>query len=260
MNLAPLLQLAVEVAVDAGQLLLARQQQALDTTMKTSATDPVTAADRASEALITRRLLAARPDDSLLGEEGASQTGTSGIRWVIDPLDATVNYTYHLPHWCVSIAAEDDDGPIVGVVHDPTRKEVFAAMRGGGATLDGSPIAVTDVTTLEQTLVATGFAYDPAVRVARGADIADLVGRVRDLRRTGSAALDLAYVAAGRVDAYFEFGLQPWDWAAGRLLVTEAGGVTSFVERDLAGAPRQGLVAGGAAAYDGRTALLAWRP
>lgn len=253
---AALLDLAVEVALDAGQVLLAHRDRTLDVTTKTSATDPVTQADRASEELIARRLLAARPDDGLLGEEdAANRPGTSGVRWVVDPLDATVNFTYRLPHWCVSIAAEDDDGPLAGVVHDPVRNEVFAAARGRGATLDGDAITVTGVTDAARTLVATGFAYDPAVRVDQGRDLADLVTRVRDVRRGGSAALDLAYVAAGRVDAYVEFGLQPWDWAAGRLLVTEAGGVVSTHQRVLGGQPRPGVVAGGRAAHD---ALVAW--
>lgn len=251
-----LLALAVEVALDAGQLLIAHRDRVLDVVAKSSDTDPVTQADRASEELIARRLLTARPDDGLLGEEDAdNRVGSSGIRWVVDPLDATVNFTYRLPHWCVSIAAEDESGPLVGVVHDPTRNEVFAAHRGGGATLDGEPVHVSDVDDLGHTLVATGFAYDPAVRVDQGRDAADLLRHVRDLRRTGSAALDLAYVACGRVDAYVEFGLAPWDWAAGRLLVTEAGGVVSTHRRRLGGDRREGLVAGGVAAHD---AVVHW--
>lgn len=248
---AALLALAVEVALDAGQVLVAHRDRVLDVVAKTSDTDPVTQADRASEDLIARRLLSARPDDGLLGEEDAdNRAGTSGIRWVVDPLDATVNFTYRLPHWCVSIAAEDADGPLVGVVHDPLRREVFAAERGGGATVNGTSMAVTDVDDLRHTLVATGFAYDAEVRAAQGRDAADLLTRVRDLRRGGSAALDLAYVAAGRVDAYLEFGLAPWDWAAGRLLVTEAGGVVTSVSRTFAGRELDGLVAGGRGAHD----------
>ena len=251
-----LVELAVEVALDAGQVLLAHRDAVLEVATKTSATDPVTQADRASEELIARRLLDVRPDDGLMGEEDAdNRPGTSGIRWVVDPLDATVNYTYRLPHWCVSIAAEDAAGPMVGVVHDPVRNEVFAAARGRGATLDGAPMHVTDTDRLARTLLATGFAYDPAVRADQGRDAADLLTRVRDLRRGGSAALDLAYVAAGRVDAYLEFGLQPWDWAAGRLLVTEAGGVVTTHRRTLGGAPREGIVAGGPAAA---AALADW--
>ncbi len=255
-DLRVLLELAVEVALDAGQVLVAHRDEVLEVATKTSDTDPVTQADRASEELIARRLLRVRPDDGMMGEEDAdNRPGTSGIRWVVDPLDATVNYTYRLPHWCVSIAAEDDAGPLVGVVHDPVRKEVFAAARGQGATLDGAPIRVTATDELARTLVATGFAYDPDVRADQGRDAADLLTRVRDLRRGGSAALDLAYVAAGRVDAYVEFDLQPWDWAAGRLLVTEAGGTVTTHRRTLGGTPRDGIVAGGPAAA---AALAAW--
>jgi myo-inositol-1(or 4)-monophosphatase len=250
---------AVEIAVDAGQILLAQRDRALEVGTKSTATDPVTAADRASEGLISRRLATARPDDGLLGEEGASRRGTSGIRWVVDPLDATVNYTYGFPHWCVSIAAEDDDGPVAGVVHDPLRRELFVAGRGLGAVLEDRPLKVTDVATLDRTMVATGFAYDPDLRAVQGREAADLLGLVRDLRRAGSAALDLAYVAAGRVDAYYEVGLQPWDWAAGRLLVTEAGGVVTTKRRTLAGGTRDGLVAGGRAAHDHLVAWLASR-
>lgn len=251
-----LLALAIEVALDAGQVLIAHRDRVLDVVSKSSQTDPVTQADHASEDLIARRLLSARPDDGLLGEEDAdNRRGTSGVRWVVDPLDATVNFTYRLPHWCVSIAAEDDEGPLVGVVHDPLRNEVFAAHRGGGTTLNGERVRVTEVDDLAHTLVATGFAYDPDVRADQGDDAADLLRHVRDLRRAGSAALDLAYVACGRVDAYVEFALAPWDWAAGRLLVAEAGGVVSMHERHLGGAPREGLVAGGATAHD---AVVDW--
>lgn len=255
-----LLALAVEVAADAGQLLLAHSEQVLEVRTKTSATDPVTEADDASERLIVRRLLAARPDDGILGEEGASRSGSSGLRWVVDPLDATVNFTYGLPHWCVSIAAEDDRGPVVGVVADPGREEVFAAARGHGATCNGRAIAVTDVPALDRALVATGFSYDPDVRDQQGRDVAALLPRVRDVRRAGSAALDLAYVAAGRLDGYYEFGLQPWDWAAGRLLVTEAGGTVSSHRRRLAGTVREGVVAGGATAHDAIASWLGERP
>lgn len=255
-NLASLLDLAVDVAVEAGRVLLDHRGRTLHTQTKTSATDPVTAADHASERLITSRLLAARPDDGMLGEEAADdRRGTTGIRWVVDPLDATVNFTYGLPHWCVSIAAEDEHGSLVGVVHDPVRGETFRASRGGGAWLDRHPLAVTTVDGLDRTLVATGFAYDPAVRVDQGRLVADLLTHARDIRRGGSAALDLAYLAAGRVDAYYEFGLAPWDWAAGRLLVTEAGGVVSEHRGVLGGQERTGIMAGGRAAHD---LLVAW--
>lgn len=251
-----LLRLAVSVAEEAGALLLDFQRQRLTIETKTSDTDPVSEADRASEQLVVDRLTAARPDDGILGEEAAGDRGgTTGLRWVIDPLDGTVNYLYGIPQWCVSIAAEDGEGPLVGVVHDPSRGETFAAQRGAGAHLGERRLAVNEVADLGRTLLATGFAYDPAVRADQGADAASLLRHVRDLRRAGAAALDLAWVAAGRLDAYLEFGLQPWDWSAGRLLVEEAGGVVSLHQRRLGGQERQGLLAAGRTAHE---ALAAW--
>lgn len=252
-----LLALAVEVAHEAGALLREfADGRALRVETKTSATDPVSEADRASEDLIARRLLTARPDDGMLGEEdAANRAGTSGVRWVVDPLDGTVNYLYGIPQWCVSIAAEDADGGLVGVVFDPSRDETFAARRGGGATRNGAAITVSEVTDPAHMLMSTGFAYDPVVRAEQGVMAADLLTRVRDLRRGGAAAIDLAWTACGRHDGYAEFGLQPWDWAAGGLLITEAGGRVSTRERSFDGATKPGLVAGGAHAHD---VLAAW--
>lgn len=257
-----LLALAVEVAEAAGDLLCRYQRDrdgvgVLSVATKTSATDPVSEADEASERLIVERLLAARPGDGVLAEEEqGNQSGTSGVRWIVDPLDGTVNFLYRIPQWCVSVAAEDEQGPLVGVVHDPSRGETFAAARGGGTHLDGRRLRVNRPEDPERTLVATGFSYDPALRAVQGRLTADLVGRVRDIRRAGSAALDLAWVAGGRIDAYVEFGLSPWDWAAGRILVTEAGGVVSEREEHLAGAPRTGLVAGAPRTHERLTAWL----
>jgi myo-inositol-1(or 4)-monophosphatase len=142
----------------------------------------------------------------------------------VDPLDGTVNYLYGYPAWCVSVALEDGHGARLGVIRDPARDETFTAERGGGAWLNGSALAVTGKDRLDTALIATGFGYDPAVRAAQAEAVARVLPRVRDIRRGGAAALDMAWLAAGRLDGYYERGLNPWDWAAGKLLVTEAGG------------------------------------
>ncbi len=237
---APLLDLAESVAREAGRLLLERfRRPATGVDSKSSATDPVSDADRDAETLIRSRLLAARPDDGLLGEEGSSIAGGSGVRWVVDPLDGTVNYLFGLPEWAVSVACEDEHGTLVGVVHIPTRGETFTATRGAGARLDGAPIAVSGASELASALIATGFSYVAEVRRAQAAALATILPSVRDIRRGGSAAVDLASVACGRVDGFYEVGLNPWDLAAGALLVREAGGLRDARRRRLgAGAPR----------------------
>lgn len=241
-----LVHLAEEAARAAGETLLRHRSLNLTVDTKTSATDPVSEADRAAEALIAEILLGARPDDGFLAEEAtANRRGPSGLRWVVDPLDATVNYLYGLPHWCVSIALQDATGDgVVGVVYDPVKNECFRAWRGGGAWLGDKRLSVNHPMSLAATLLATGFAYDAKVRRDQGRDLAVLIELVRDVRRGGSAALDLAYVAAGRVDAYVEFGLERWDWAAGRLLVAEAGGEVRERTRQLGEATLQGMIAG----------------
>lgn len=158
----------------------------------------------------------------------------------MDPLDGTINYLYGYPAWSVSVALEDEQGGLLGVVHDPARGETFRAVRGAGARLDGDPIAVRDHDRLETALVATGFGYASELRAAQAEALAGILPRVRDIRRGGSAALDLAWLACGRLDGYFERGLKPWDWAAGRLLVTEAGGAVE----ELGGEP-YGMAAAG---------------
>jgi myo-inositol-1(or 4)-monophosphatase len=234
-------------------------RRALDVDTKTSDTDPVSEADRASERLITESLAAAQPDDGILGEEEADRRGTTGRRWVIDPLDGTVNFLYGIPAWCVSIACEDETGGLVGVVHDPIREETFAAHRGGGATLNGVAVQVSAVRSLEHALVATGFSYGPEVRSAQGGWAADLLGQARDLRRVGSAAIDLAWTAAGRVDGFYEFGLSRWDYAAGLLLVREAGGIASESTGTVAGVTGSLVVAGGSEVHDALATWLAER-
>lgn len=252
-----LLGLAARIAEEAGGLLLDyASRRDLDVETKTSATDPVSEADRAAERHITSAILAERPDDGILGEEDAdNRAGTSGLTWVVDPLDGTVNFLYGIPAWCVSIACRDPEGGLVGVVHDPNRAETFAARRGGGATLNGRPIAVNEVADLSRALIATGFSYGAEVRSVQGAWAADLLGRARDLRRGGAAALDLAWTAAGRHDGFYEFGLKPWDLAAGALLVEEAGGRCSSREIDVAGRSGVLAAAAGPAVHD---QLVAW--
>lgn len=262
---AVLADLARAVAEEAGALLLGYARRLADGEdlgigTKTTATDLVSEADRASERLIAQRLAAARPGDGFVGEEGeAARSGSSGLRWVVDPLDGTVNFLHGIAAWCVSIAVEDDDGPVAGVVRQPTTGDSFVATRGEGAWLGERALRVSDTGSLDRVLLATGFGYDPAVRATQGAEIADLLPRVRDIRRAGAAALDLAWCASGNVDAYYEVGLQPWDWAAGRLLVTEAGGVVTAHPRTVAGHEVTALVAGGPAAHDALAAWLAER-
>jgi myo-inositol-1(or 4)-monophosphatase len=229
-----LLDLAVDVAREAAALVArGRDTAADDVDRKSSPTDVVTAVDRASEELIVTRLLDARPDDGTLGEEGAARPGTSGVRWVIDPIDGTVNFLYGLPVYAVSIAAEVDGEVRAGVVLNAASGELFTATLGGGAYLSApgaaGPVrlAASGPVSLEQTLVGTGFSYRVEERRTQGAVAAQLLTRVRDIRRLGSSALDLCSVAAGRLDAYYERGLKPWDHAAAGLVAAEAGVVLS---------------------------------
>ena len=238
MSLEGDLALAERVARAAGELLLERfRRPASGLEAKSTATDPVSDADREAEALIERLLLGERPGDGLLAEEGASASGSGegGRRWIVDPLDGTVNFLYGHAAWAVSIALEDAGGLAVGVVHDPARSETFSAARGGGCRLNGAPVRVSGASALDTALVATGFGYAAERRAEQAAQLVQILPRVRDIRRAGSAALDLAWVAAGRLDGYWERGLKPWDWAAGRLLVEEAGGATQWLDGEPAG-------------------------
>jgi myo-inositol-1(or 4)-monophosphatase len=224
-NATELMAVAERCAREAGALLLDHARRApVAVESKSTLTDMVSAADRASEALLVSRLTALRPDDGLIGEEGAHRDGVSGLCWVVDPLDGTTNYLYRLPQWAVSVAVEDASGPVAGCVFDPGRGEAFTAARGAGAWLDGAPIRVSGTETLRNALIGTGFGYAADLRRAQATHAVQVIGEVRDLRRAGSAALDLAWVACGRLDGFYETGIMHWDWAAGRLLVTEAGG------------------------------------
>jgi myo-inositol-1(or 4)-monophosphatase len=245
------LELAERAARAAGDVLMERfGGPARGLGHKTSDTDLVSDADRAAEKVIRELLEAERPEDGLIAEEGSRQAAESGRRWVVDPLDGTVNFLYGMPHWAVSIALEDGEGAAAGVVFDPTRGECFRALRGGGGELNGKPIHVRDGQPLERAMVATGFSYQPERRTAQAEVAARLLPHVRDIRRAGAAALDLAWLAAGRLDGYYERGLSPWDWAAGRLLVEEAGGAV----QQMPGEPL-GLVAAAPALLDELAAL-----
>jgi myo-inositol-1(or 4)-monophosphatase len=223
-NPQDLLKLAVEVATEAAELIVERRRGTITVAdTKSTATDIVTAVDRESEELIRARVLAARPDDSFLGEEGDDVNGSSGVRWVVDPIDGTVNYLYDLPTYAVSIAVEYDGQTVAGVVVDAPKGEVFTATLGGGAFLDGKPIQVSDCPELSKALVGTGFGYDPDRREVQAEVVRQLIGKVRDIRRIGVGAIDLCYVACGRLDAVYERGLNPWDYGAGALIASEAG-------------------------------------
>ena len=218
--------LAQAIARETGALLRERFAAAehRGVSSKTTDTDLVSQADLDAEALIRRRLEAERPDDAILGEEGGAADGSSGRRWVVDPLDGTVNYLFGIPQWAVSIAVQDAAGNgLAGVVYDPMRDECWSATADGPATLDGEEIRASSCDRLGLAMVATGFGYDPAVRASQVAIVARLLPLVRDIRRLGSAALDLVWAAAGRYDAYFERGVQPWDVAAGGLIASRAG-------------------------------------
>ncbi|MEZ4453944.1 MAG: inositol monophosphatase family protein [Nannocystaceae bacterium] len=265
-----LLSFAIEAARDAGTALLARFEGDFEVETKSSAVDLVTTADREAEALIVDRIRANFPDHAILAEEGGAIVGddapASGIQWIIDPLDGTTNFAHGIPHFCVSIAMWEGGQPRVGVVHDPCRNETFFAHRGHGAVLETPRgphrhLAVRGGDRLNDALLATGFAYHRGQGGPDNlAELCRMVPRIRGIRRAGSAALDLAYVAAGRLDGYWEHSLSPWDTAAGALLVAEAGGVMSRID----GGPwtpwERSVVAVGPALRDPLLAALAEAP
>ncbi len=219
-----LLALARDVAVEAAELVTARRREGVSVAAtKTSPTDVVTEADRAAERLIHERLLEARPDDGFVGEEGGDATSRSGVTWVVDPIDGTVNFLYGIPQYAISIAARVDGEVVAGVVLDVAKGEIFTATRGGGAWSGQQRLQVRDVAPMAERLVATGFHYERPVRLLQAQAVATMLAEIRDVRRLGSAALDLCAVAAGRLDAYVEEGLHEWDLAAGGLVAEEAG-------------------------------------
>ena len=221
-----LLALAEEAARLAGGLLAERFGAEVAVASKSTPTDLVSAADVAAEQAIRELLTQRRPEDELLGEEQGGSTAAlepGRVRWVFDPLDGTVNFLFGIPQWCVSVACEDEDGALAGVIFDPLRDELFTAARDAGPHLNGRAVAASPPRPLPEALVVTGFAYDAAVRSEQAAIVAALLPEARDVRRMGSAALDLAWLAAGRYDAYFERTVKPWDIAAGVLMCRRAG-------------------------------------
>ncbi|MEI6622662.1 MAG: inositol monophosphatase family protein [Actinomycetes bacterium] len=218
-----------EAAAVAGGVLVKDRPQVLTVDSKSCATDVVTQMDRRCEELLVSMLLDGRPDDAVLGEEGADRVGTSGVRWVIDPIDGTVNYLYGLPYWAVCVGIELDGEPVAGVVHLPEFGETYVAWAGHGAWLRVAggerQLQVNQVQDMSLALVATGFGYSVSRRESQAAVVRHVVPKVRDIRRQGSAAVDLCWLAAGRVDAYYERGLHPWDLCAAGVVAREAGAV-----------------------------------
>jgi myo-inositol-1(or 4)-monophosphatase len=242
LDLHPLAHAAWRAGWAAGAFLRDERPSVLQVDTKSSPTDAVTVMDRRAESMIFTALLADRPDDGTLGEEGGQRSGTSGTRWIVDPLDGTVNYLYGLPLWGVSIAAEVQGVMTVGVVILPEVDEAFVGILGEGAwRIAGGQahrLRSTDRTVLGESLVSTGFGYDAQRRRAQGAVVAGVLPLVRDVRRTGCAVADLCWLAAGRLDAHYERGLNPWDVAAGGLIAAEAGAIVTGI----AGGEVAGLV------------------
>jgi myo-inositol-1(or 4)-monophosphatase len=243
--------LAIETAREAGAIL--RDKLGRVTVEFKGVVDLVTEADRASEALIGSRLAAAFPHHRIFGEEGIARTpgagDDGGYAWIVDPLDGTTNFAHGYPHFAVSIGLARRDTVVLGVVYDPNRDELFVAERGAGATLNGQPIHVSPIDDLIRSLLATGFSYDLAERPGQLAIWTDLQGRTQGIRRDGAAALNLCYVAAGRLDGFWEQPLQPWDMAAGSLLVEEAGGIVTGYAGEPFAPFGQGVTAGNPAIH-----------
>lgn len=240
---AELLTFATQLAREAGELARVRRAAGVSlAATKSTLADIVTEADREVEALIRARIEVERPDDGFLGEETGAEVGTSGLTWIIDPIDGTVNYAYGIPAYAISIAVVEGDAsvpgwtPRVGVVFNPASGELFHATIGGGSFLGDQKLSVNQDIGGAGALIATGFGYAAERRAEQFAVLERVLPLARDIRRIGAASLDLASVAAGRVDAYYERGIWPWDYAAGSLLVTEAGGLVG----GLGGLPASG--------------------
>lgn len=234
-----LLMRAILSALAAGDMLVNERAGDLEVDSKGAPTDIVTVMDRRSEELLADHLLSGRESDGIVGEEGASVEGTSGVRWIVDPIDGTVNYMYRLPEWAVSIAAELDGEVVAGVVHAPALGETFVAGKGKGAALHKQGVqrklVVNQAPSMDRALVATGFGYDVGRRTKQAEVVSQVIPRVRDIRRAGAASVDVCSLAAGRVDAYYERGLKPWDHSAAGLIASEAGATIGGLNGEPAG-------------------------
>lgn len=229
----PLADLAWRAANEAGIFLHTQRPDELEVQTKSTPTDVVTSMDKSAEHLLIERLLGERPGDGILGEEGASRVSSTGIRWVVDPLDGTVNYLYRIPHWGVSVAAEDAHvgQVVVGVIVLPETGEGFIGIHGHGAWRVegdvGERLHVSDCQHMNQAMIATGFGYDPDLRALQAAVLGKLITNIRDIRRTGCAVVDFTWLARGLTDGYYERGLQEWDMAAGVVIAQEAGALVT---------------------------------
>ncbi|MBO0828706.1 MAG: inositol monophosphatase [Streptosporangiales bacterium] len=247
-DLTELADLAVKAARAAGELLLERRTGPLEVHTKSSATDVVSDADRAAEDTVRSTIAAARPDDAVLGEESGAHPGSSGLGWVVDPLDGTVNYLYGRADWAVSVAVEDAEQVLAAAVYVPPRGEMYQATRGGGAYRDGVRLTANDPREIGQAMLATGFSYDARRRGEQGRLIASVLPTVRDVRRAGSAAVDIVDVAAGLADAFYEDDLNHWDVAGANLVAQEAGAVVG-VGTGRSGPPTQAVLVAGRTLY-----------
>jgi len=214
--------IALKIALEVGKLLSDRPEN-FNLSEKSGVLDFATQMDQASEELITDLIKKIRPNDSILGEEGATKTGESGYTWVIDPIDGTVNYLYGVPGWCVSIAVKHDDNVVAGVVHAPSLGKTWSAVLNQGAECNGKAIKCNEPIALSKSLIGTGFSYDLSSRVVQGEMFNHLITRIRDIRRLGACAVDICLVASGVLDAYYEAGVYEWDFAAAGLIARESG-------------------------------------
>ncbi|MDP3372318.1 MAG: inositol monophosphatase family protein [Candidatus Paracaedibacteraceae bacterium] len=236
-----LLELATKAAISAGQKILSYAHP-IQVEFKSDNTNPITDADKLGETVIKNIIMQARPNDGIIGEEGTNIKSKTGLRWVFDPLDGTINYIYKIPHWAVSISCEEFDGwcwkPKVGVIYDIARNEIFSAIKNNGAVLNDSKIAVNEIKDFSEALLSTEYSYNRRKRLYQTKIMSDLLLKVRDIRSCGSSVLDLCWVACGRFDGFYENELSPWDWSAGSLIVQEAGGIITPLGTGIIASPQ----------------------